>query len=272
MSVREEFLRLLKEDEEFRLAAAGLLGYTEIIKRLDDNEKRMDAVLAEIVRLREDFNREVRLLHEDFNRLSEEQTKLRQDFNRLSEEQTKLRQDFNRLSEEQTKLRQDFNRLSEEQTKLRQDFNTEVSLLHEDIRRLNDRLEVTLGRMGRRWGADLERTLLGTFREVLEREGIEPGRVERFSYLDRDGSVTGLKGRLVQVDILVRDGEVTVIEVKSFPERRDMDHLKDVVGYVEKILQKKVSKVYLVAVNVDRDTLERAGELGFKVIYGSIAE
>src|SRR5579875_2382429 len=188
MSVKEEFLRLLKEDEEFRLAAAGLLGYTEIIKRLDDNEKRMDAVLAEIVRLREDFNREVRLLHEDFNRLSEEQTKLRQDFNRLSEEQTKLRQDF----------------------------NTEVSLLHEDIRRLNDRLEVTLGRMGRRWGADLERTLLGTFREVLEREGIEPGRVERFSYLDRDGSVTGLKGRLVQVDILVRDGEVTVIEVKSF--------------------------------------------------------
>src|SRR5579875_1185105 len=167
MSVKEEFLRLLKEDEEFRLAAAGLLGYTEIIKRLDDNEKRMDAVLAEIVRLREDFNREVRLLHEDFNRLSEEQTKLRQDFNRLSEEQTKLRQDFNRLSEEQTKLRQD--------------FNTEVSLLHEDIRRLNDRLEVTLGRMGRRWGADLERTLLGTFREVLEREGIEPGRVERFS-------------------------------------------------------------------------------------------
>src|SRR5579875_1810481 len=258
MSVKEEFLRLLKEDEEFRLAAAGLLGYTEIIKRLDDNEKRMDAVLAEIVRLREDFNREVRLLHEDFNRLSEEQTKLRQDFNRLSEEQTKLRQDFNRLSEEQTKLRQD--------------FNTEFSLLHEDIRRLNDRLEVTLGRMGRRWGADLERTLLGTFREVLEREGIEPGRVERFSYLDRDGSVTGLKGRLVQVDILVRDGEVTVIEVKSFPERRDMDHLKDVVGYVEKILQKKVSKVYLVAVNVDRDTLERAGELGFKVIYGSIAE
>ncbi|PSN84230.1 hypothetical protein B9Q03_13165 [Candidatus Marsarchaeota G2 archaeon OSP_D] len=258
MSVKEEFLRLLKEDEEFRLAAAGLLGYTEIIKRLDENERRMDAILAEIARLREDFNREIRLLHEDFNRLSEEQTKLRQDFNRLSEEQTKLRQDFNRLSEEQTKLRQD--------------FNTEVSLLREDIRRLNDRFEVILGRMGRRWGADLERTLLGTFREVLEMEGIEPGRVERFSYLDRDGSVTGLKGRLVQVDILVRDGEVTVIEVKSFPERQDMDHLKDVVGYVEKIIQKRVSKVYLVAVNVDKDTLERAGELGFKVIYGSIVE
>ena len=244
MSVKEEFLRLLKEDEEFRLAAAGLLGYTEIIKRLDENERRMDAILAEIARLREDFNREIRLLHEDFNRLSEEQTKLRQDFNRLSEEQTKLRQDF----------------------------NTEVSLLREDIRRLNDRFEVILGRMGRRWGADLERTLLGTFREVLEMEGIEPGRVERFSYLDRDGSVTGLKGRLVQVDILVRDGEVTVIEVKSFPERQDMDHLKDVVAYVEKIIQKRVSKVYLVAVNVDKDTLERAGELGFKVIYGSIVE
>jgi len=118
----------------------------------------MDAVLAEIARLREDFNREIRLLHEDFNRLSEEQTKLRQD------------------------------------------FNTEVSLLWEDSRRVNDRFGVILGRMGRRWGVDLERMLLEMFREVLEREGIEQGGVERFSYLDRDGSVTRLRGRLVEVD------------------------------------------------------------------------
>jgi len=41
---------------------------------------------------------------------------------------------------------------------------------------------------------------------------------------------------------------------------------------VERILQKRVSKFYFVAVNVDKDTLERAGELGFKVIYGGIVE
>jgi len=125
--------------------------------------------------------------------------------------------------------------------------------------------------MGRRWGVDLERMLLGMFREVLVREGIEQGGVERFSYLDRDGSVTGLRGRLVEVDIMVRSGEVTVIEVKSFPGRQDMDHLKDVMGYVERILQKRVSKFYFVAVNVDKDLRER-GSLASKLSMGGIVE
>jgi len=205
MSVKEEFLRLLKEDEEFRLAAAGLLGYSEIIKRLDENERNVQETIKEIKQLREDFNREIKQLREDFNRLS-------------------------------------------------------------------GRFEVILGRMGRRWGADLERTLLGTFKEALEKEGIEPGKVESFSYTDYDGSVTGLKGRRVQVDILVRDGKLTLIEVKAFAEREDMDHLTDVVGYVQKILKKDVERVYVVAVNVDREALNRAQELGFKVIYGSLTE
>ncbi len=41
---------------------------------------------------------------------------------------------------------------------------------------------------------------------------------------------------------------------------------------MEKILKTDVDKVYVVAVNVDKDTLNRAEELGFKVIYGSLVE
>jgi hypothetical protein len=151
--------------------------------------------------------------------------------------------------------------LREEQIKMREEFN-----------RLEHRFEVILGRMGRRWGVDLEKTMLGTFKEVLEKEGIEIGKVESFSYTDYDGSITGLKGRRVQVDILVKNGKLTLIEVKSFPEFEDVDHLRDVVGYVEKILKRSVDQVYLVAVNIDRETLNRAKELGFKVIYGNLVE
>ena len=215
MGIKEEFLRLLKEDEEFRLAMAGLLGYSEIVSRLNEHEKTMQTILNEI-----------KLLREDFNKLFEEQKKLREDF----------------------------------------------VLIREDFSKLGSRVEVILGRMGRRWGADLERTLLGTFKEVLEKEGIEPGKVESFSYIDFDGSITGLKGRLVQADILVKDGKLTLIEVKSFAEREDVDHLKDVVGYVEKILKRNIDQVYLITVNVDKHTLARAQELGFKVIYGSLVE
>jgi len=64
MAVRElksRLLRLLKEDEEFRYAVAGLLGLEEILKRLDRHE-------AELVRLREDMNN----LREDMNKLRED--------------------------------------------------------------------------------------------------------------------------------------------------------------------------------------------------------
>jgi len=42
-------LKLLREDEEFRYAVAGLIGLEEILKRLDRSE-------AELVKLREDMN------------------------------------------------------------------------------------------------------------------------------------------------------------------------------------------------------------------------
>ena len=56
-SLRSEMLRLLKEDEEFRYAVAGLIGLEEILKRLDRHE-------AQLVKLREDMNR----LREDMNK------------------------------------------------------------------------------------------------------------------------------------------------------------------------------------------------------------
>jgi len=59
--LKSRILKLLREDEEFRYAVAGLLGLEEILKRLDRHE-------AELVRLREDMNK----LREDMNKLRED--------------------------------------------------------------------------------------------------------------------------------------------------------------------------------------------------------
>ena len=56
-SLKSEIWRLLKEDEEFRYAVAGLIGLEEILKRLDSHE-------AQLVKLREDMNK----LREDMNK------------------------------------------------------------------------------------------------------------------------------------------------------------------------------------------------------------
>jgi hypothetical protein len=59
--LKSRILKLLREDEEFRYAVAGLIGIEEILKRLDRHE-------AELTKLREDMNR----LIEDMNRLRED--------------------------------------------------------------------------------------------------------------------------------------------------------------------------------------------------------
>jgi len=80
-NLKSEILRLLKEDEEFRYAVAGLIGLEEILKRLDRHE-------AQLVKLREDMNK----LREDMNRLRED---MNRGFKRYDKELTRLREDMN---------------------------------------------------------------------------------------------------------------------------------------------------------------------------------
>jgi len=103
--LKAKIFALLREDEEFRYAVAGMLGLEEILRRLDRHE-------AELVKLREDMNA-------GFRRHDGEIVKLRSDivagFKRYDEEMAKLREDmiagFRRHDEEITKLREDFNRM-----------------------------------------------------------------------------------------------------------------------------------------------------------------
>ncbi|MCL7403868.1 MAG: DUF3782 domain-containing protein [Thaumarchaeota archaeon] len=80
--LKMRMLKLLREDEEFRYAVAGLIGLEEILKRLDRNE-------SELVKLRED-------MVEGFKRHDAEIIKLREDMNKLREDMNRLREDMNR--------------------------------------------------------------------------------------------------------------------------------------------------------------------------------
>jgi hypothetical protein len=206
MTLKEEFLKLLDEDREFRLMVAEKLGYDGILKRLERHDRKFNRIVSEIKKLREDFN--------------------------------KMREDFN-------KMREDFNKLSM-------------------------RVDVTIGSMGRRWGEDLERMVLEIFKETLEKRGIEPGKVEKLRFTDKDGSITGIKGKIIDVDISVKDEKLYLIEVKSRAELDHVDVLYEKARAVEKYLNRNVDKMFLVAVNVDREAYERAEELGIEVIYGNI--
>ncbi|MDT7969558.1 MAG: hypothetical protein RQ842_03260, partial [Vulcanisaeta sp.] len=53
VDLRKELLRLLKEDEEFRLAVTGLLGIDEILKAIKSLQEQMVKLQEQVAKLQE---------------------------------------------------------------------------------------------------------------------------------------------------------------------------------------------------------------------------
>ncbi|MEM2312684.1 MAG: DUF3782 domain-containing protein [Candidatus Nezhaarchaeales archaeon] len=238
---KEEKLKLLKtleEDLEFRYAIAGLIGISEVLRRLDG-------------------------LEESQNRLWESQKKLWENQNKLWESQKKLWENQNKLWENQNKLWENQNKLLEEIKNLREGQDR---LWREVLS-----LKVAVGSLGRRWGLDLEKTVLEIYRYALEERGIEPGRVEKFTYVDVDGRYYR-KGARLELDVYVHDEKIYFIEVKSHGEVEDVEWFKEKSGIVKKIIGKEPEKLIFIAVNMDKEAMERAKQLEIDPIYGAIIE
>ncbi|MCS7104904.1 MAG: hypothetical protein NZ954_04990 [Thermofilaceae archaeon] len=119
---KKRFLRALEEDREFRYSVAGLLGYEEVLKRLDSLAEEQVRLAQEQMKLREE---QVRIAQEQV-RLAQEQMKLREEQVRIAQEQAKLREDFNRMLERIAKIEDEQAELREGQARLMR--------LYEDIR------------------------------------------------------------------------------------------------------------------------------------------
>jgi hypothetical protein len=142
-------------------------------------------------------------------------------------------------------------------------------MLKEHSRMLGE-LKVMVGSMGRRWGRDFEETVLAIYKDELARRGLDVRFVRRFSYVDVDGRF-GLKGNVYEFDVVIEGDGVTVIEVKSRATRDDVVWFYEKVRRVESLLG-NVKRLLVVAVNIDKEALERAQELGIDTIYGAVIE
>jgi hypothetical protein len=141
----------------------------------------------------------------------------------------------------------------------------------EELTRAIGELKVSVGSLGRRWGRDLERTVLELYRQTLEERGVEPGKVEKYVYTDFKGEYLA-RGARIEVDVYVHNEKVYLIEVKSHAEVDDVEWFYKKAQIVEKILGKAAEKLIIVAVNIDKEALERAKQLGIEAVYGALVE
>ncbi|MCC6024044.1 MAG: DUF3782 domain-containing protein [Thaumarchaeota archaeon] len=232
---RLRFLRALEEDAEFRYAVAGAVGILTVVE-------------------------ELRRLREDFNRLAELEEKRWEEAYRRFEAIERRLEEHTRILGEHTKILGEHTRvLGEHARRL------------EELTKVVGELKVVVGSLGRRLGRDLERTILELYRYALKEMGVEVDRVERFTYRDVDGRYYR-RGAVIEVDVYTRDKATYLVEVKSHADRDDVEWFYEKAGVVERILGRKADRLILVAVNIDREALERARELGVDVVYGGVVE
>ncbi|MEM2607276.1 MAG: DUF3782 domain-containing protein, partial [Candidatus Bathyarchaeia archaeon] len=252
----------------------------EILRRLDRHE-------AELVRLREDFNK----LREDFNRKAEEDSKrfisIEAELAKLREDMNKLREDmiegFKRHDEEIARLREDmiasfrrhdeeFARVWGEIAKLREDMvagfkrhDEEITKLRTDMIEGFNLLRRHIDALGARWGIISEQAFREGLRGVAEKElGL---RVEKWVRWDGDGYVFGHPST-IDVDVAVRDDKIILIEVKSHISRADAHAFKRKAEFYEKVEGKKPSRLIIVTPYADEDAIETAKQLQIEVYMG----
>jgi hypothetical protein len=141
----------------------------------------------------------------------------------------------------------------------------------EEMRKTYDerlkRLEVTMGYLGGRWGRDLEKMVLELFKEALERRGVEAEKVEKL-VLKTDVGV-------VEIDVYIHDGRRYLIEVKAVAYGDDVEWFSQRARLAAEALAKqgkRVERLILVAVHIDKEALEKARQLGIDVIYGNVID
>ncbi|MEM0234426.1 DUF3782 domain-containing protein [Thermofilum sp.] len=271
------FLNTLREDEEFRLAVAGLLGLNTILEELKKLRQDFQAHL-ELEEKRWEENR--KRWEENNKRWEENDKKWEQVFKKLEEhskileEHSEILEQHSKILEEQRKLLEEHRKVLEEHTKILQQHS---KMLEEHSRQLQEQgkslaeLKVVIGSLGRRWGSDLERTVLEIYRQALETKGIKPENVAKFTYEDVEGKYYR-KGAKIEVDIYMHNDTTVLIEVKSRAELEDVEWFLDKAGIVEKIIGRKADKLIIVAVNIDKDAYERAQALGIDVVAGAVIE
>ncbi len=228
-SLKRRILDLIEEDKEFRYALMGLLGYREILERIS----RIEEMNAK--------------LQERMARLEERQQKLEERQQRLEELQYRLEERQQKLEERQLRLEERMARLEERMLRLEEEMR--------ETRRV-------LAVIAHRFGILSEEGLREALKYVVE-EVLGAATVERKVLRDDEGLVYGHPA-IVEIDVVVRDDEHVIVEVKSRVSRADVAEAHRVALLYERQMGVR-PRALIIGGFVDEQALELASRLGVDV-------
>ncbi len=186
-------------------------------------------------------------LLERFARLEERQQRLEEKFAELEERFARIEERFAKLEERQQRLEEKFARIEERQQRLEREM--------EETKRV-------LAVIAHRFGILSESGLRDALKYVVE-EVLGAATVERRVLDDNEGIVYGHPAK-VEIDVVVRDSEHIIVEVKSRVSRGDVAEVYRIGLLYERVTRVK-PRLLIIGGFIDRRALRIASMLGVEV-------
>lgn len=157
--------------------------------------------------------------------------------------------------EEHSKILQEHGKILQEHGRILQEHTVRI-----------DKFERTLSAIGARWGVIAEDAFREGMRGILEDIGYS---VRKWRIRDEEGLVYG-RSSMVEADLLIKDGQHMLIEIKSSVSRFDMAGFKKLADLYEKIEGTK-ARLLVISPFIDSRARVLGEELGIE-IYSSPEE
>ena len=176
-------------------------------------------------------------------------------FERMLQEFAADRAEQNRKWDEQNRKWDEQNRKWDEQ-------NRKNNELLEEIKLSRSRQDQGIGALGARWGIASEHSFRAALKGILEKSfGVEVLNINEF---DDEGTVFGAPDQ-VEIDIIIKNGELILCELKSSMSKSDMYTFDRKARYYERRHQRQVQRKIAVSPMVPPPVRAVADKLGIEV-------
>ena len=129
-------------------------------------------------------------------------------------------------------------------------------------KRFEKHFDMQIGALGSRWGLNTEESFRSAAEDIL---GEDFGmRAERYLAYDEKGVVFGRPDQ-IEIDVLIRDGKTTAIEIKSSMSKSDVYTFDKKVSFYENRHQVKVDRKIIITPMLDPRAKGAVDALGMKV-------
>ncbi len=254
--IYEELPRIIKEHPEVKMELWNLL--SGVFAPKEQTEDRFEKLLKEIQRQREES-------HKKFEEYQKHLAEHDKKFNALWAEVRALREDSNKRFEEHRKRFEEndrkFNALWAEVKALREDSNRKFEEMLNEIRRVDRRIDRTIGALGARWGISTEHTFREAIKSVIE--DLTGLRVERYLKYDTEGKVFGRPDQ-VELDLVIHDGMVWIMEIKSSISKSEVYTFFRKVEFYKEKEGKEVKRRIIVSPMIEPSAMDVIKDLGFE--------